>query len=103
MLTMTYDALGVVRKFTANPVLDMSSGVRIAERAGTPRLQVRAVNEPEPDDLVIVQSGGRLFVGPHAVERVRDKVLDVRGDAAGRVEFVLTDPSSEARRSPRPT
>ena len=89
MITMTYDALGVVRKFTANPTLDVSSGVRIAEQAGTSRLQVRAVTEPQPGDLVVEQSGGRIFLGPEAQRRVRGKVLHARSDAAGRVEFVL--------------
>lgn len=89
MLTMTYDALAVVRKFIANPRLDVSSGVRIAERSGTPRLQVRAVREPKPGDLVIEQSGGRIYLGPEAAHRVRGRLLDVRRDATDRIEFVL--------------
>jgi hypothetical protein len=88
---MTYDALGVVRKFTANPRLDVSSGVRIAERSGTPRLQVGAVKAPQPGDLVIEESGGRLFLGPEAQRRVGGKVLDARRDAAGRIQFLLKD------------
>jgi hypothetical protein len=91
MLTMTYEALGVVRKFTANPRLDADSGVRIDQRADRSRLQVRAVRRPKPGDVVVEQSGGRVYVGPGAVRRVRDGVLDVRSDRAGRVEFVLKD------------
>jgi Fe-S cluster assembly iron-binding protein IscA len=89
MLTMTNDALAVVRKFTANPRLHESSGVRIAERAATTNLQVRAVNEPKPGDLVVEKSGGRIYVGPAAVRRLRGRVLDVRRDTSGRIEFVL--------------
>ena len=89
MLTMTPDALAAVRTFTAHPRLDESSGVRIAERPATPRLQVRAVREPEAGDLVVEQSGGRIYLGPGAVPRVRGRVLDARHDAAGRIEFVL--------------
>lgn len=89
MLTLTKDALTVVRTFSDNPRLEPTSGVRIAEQPATPNLQVRAVGEPQPDDLVVEQSGGRLYLQPQAARRVRGKVLDVRRDARGRVEFLL--------------
>ena len=89
MLTMTPDALAAVRRFTAHPRLDEASGVRIDERSAAASLQVRAVMEPRAGDLVIEQSGGRIFLGPGAAPRVRGKVLDARHDAAGRIEFVL--------------
>ena len=89
MLTITPDALAVVRTFTANPQLDESSGVRIDERPDKPSLQVRAVREPKPGDTVVEQSGGRIYVESGAASQVRGKVLDARRDAAGRVEFVL--------------
>jgi iron-sulfur cluster assembly protein len=89
MLTMTSHALSVVRKFTANPQLDESSGVRIDQQPSTSKLQVRAVKGPQPGDLVVEHAGGRLYLGPEAARRVSGKRLDVRSDPAGRVEFVL--------------
>ncbi len=90
MLSISQHALSVVRKFTANPKLAESSGVRIARKRSTSRLQVRAVKGPEPGDIVVEQSGGRVYLGRAAARRVRGKVLDARVDAAGRVEFLLT-------------
>ena len=89
MLTMTHDAVTVVRKFTANPRIDESSGVRIAEKASESQLQVRAVRSPQPGDVVIEQSGGRVYLEPVAADRVQGRVLDVRQDVHGRVEFLL--------------
>ncbi|MGD9958706.1 Fe-S cluster assembly protein HesB [Nocardioides sp.] len=90
MLTMTQEASSVVRKFTASPRLDESSGVRIGGRSDARNLSVRAVNGPHPGDLVIEESGARLYLEPEAAGRVRGKVLDVRDATADRVEFLLT-------------
>jgi Fe-S cluster assembly iron-binding protein IscA len=79
----------VVRKFTANPRLGESSGVRIAHQWSTRKLQVRPVRAPEPGDVVVEQTGGRVYVGPAAARKLRGKVLDARDDAEGRVEFLL--------------
>lgn len=89
MISMTEKALSAVRSFTAHPRLEESSGVRIAEESANPRLQVRAVRRPEPGDLTVERAGGRLYLDPTAAERVRGKVLDVRTDDAGRIEFLL--------------
>ena len=86
---MTQRALSVVRKFTASPRLAESSGVRIAHQWSTRKLQVRPVEAPERGDIVVEQTGGRVYVGPAAARRVRGKVLDARDDAEGRVEFLL--------------
>ncbi len=89
MLRMTQHALSVVRKFTANPRLAEASGVRIAHKWSTRRLQVGPVRGPQPGDIVVEQTGGRVYVGPAAARRVRGKVLDARDDEQGRVEFLL--------------
>jgi iron-sulfur cluster assembly protein len=89
MLSLTQHAVSVVRKFTANPRLGESSGVRIAHQWSTRKLQVRPVRAPEPGDVVVEQTGGRVYVGPAAARKLRGKVLDARDDAEGRVEFLL--------------
>jgi Fe-S cluster assembly iron-binding protein IscA len=47
------------------------------------------VRAPEPGDVVVEQTGGRVYVGPAAARKLRGKVLDARDDAEGRVEFLL--------------
>lgn len=89
MLTMTNKALSVVRAVTAHPKLDASSGLRIAQQGGTRQLGVRVVQRPRPGDVVIERSGGRVYVAPVVARRLRGRVLDVRRDAEGRVEFLL--------------
>lgn len=90
MLTITDRALKVLRTVTGHPRLAESSGLRIARRSpSSESLQVKPVQGPEPGDVVIERSKGRLFLGPVAARRLRDKVLDARTDAEGRVEFVL--------------
>ena len=89
MLTITTTALSVVRAITAHPNLDEASGLRIAQQQGNRLLGVRAVEQPQPGDVVIEQSGGRIYVGPNAVPRVRGRTLDVRKDSHGRSEFLL--------------
>ena len=90
MLTMTERASSVVQMFTASSQTDRHAGVRIARGSSSSPLQVRAVPGPQPSDVVVEEAGGRLFLGPEAVRRLRDSVLDVRTDAAGRVEFFVT-------------
>ena len=89
MLTITNKALSVVRAITAHPKLDEFSGLRIAQQRGTRLLGVRAVERPQPGDVVIQRSGGRVYVGPNVVRRLRGRTLDVRRDSEGRAEFLL--------------
>ncbi len=89
MLTITNQALAVVRTITAHPQLDESSGLRIAQQRDTGLLGVGAVERPQPGDIVIERSGGRVYVGQNAVRRLRGRTLDVRKDSHGRAEFLL--------------
>jgi Fe-S cluster assembly iron-binding protein IscA len=44
---------------------------------------------PRPDDQVVEQEGARVFVEPAAATVLDDKVLDVRVDDGGGVQFLL--------------
>jgi len=89
MLTITPDALSVIRRVTAHPGLDPSPGIRIAPRKDpAASLEVRIVPRPQPGDRVVERNGGRLYVAPSAARRVADRELDVVTDLAGRVQFV---------------
>ena len=94
MLTITPEALAVVQRVTDHPALEPTSGLRIAQRDGSPvPLQVRAVHRPRPGDSVVERDGARLYVGPDAAERVAGRQLDAVTDTDGRVQFLLKEPA----------
>jgi iron-sulfur cluster assembly protein len=89
MLSITPRALAVVRTVTAHPRLRPTSGLRIARRDEPSRpMQVRAVPEPLPGDLVVEQDGARLFLGPGADVQIEGSELDAVTDTEGRVQFI---------------
>jgi Fe-S cluster assembly iron-binding protein IscA len=90
VLTMTPKALAVVRKVTANPKLDESSGLRIAHSNGkVAPLQVHTATGPRPGDEVVERDGARIFLGREAARQVRGRLLDAVTERNGRVHFVL--------------
>jgi Fe-S cluster assembly iron-binding protein IscA len=90
MLSITPRALAVVRRVTAHPQLEPTSGLRIAHRdEPSQRMHVAAVRAPVPGDRVLEQSGARLYLGPGAAEQVDGGELDAETDAKGRVQFIL--------------
>ena len=92
MVTISSRALAVIRQVTGHPRLKPTSGVRIArpEDSGED-LMVGAVNEPSPGDQVVERDGARLYLGPVAARKVRNRGLDATTDENGRVTFVLKD------------
>jgi iron-sulfur cluster assembly protein len=90
VLTMTPQALSVVRQVTGHPRLGEDSGLRIGDvESGSDSLRVRAVASPQPGDDVVEGDGGRLFLGRQARRRLRGRVLDAVVGRGGRVQFVL--------------
>lgn len=90
MLTMTPQALAVVRKVTAHPRLGQNSGLRIAGNDAPP-LQVGAVTGPCPGDEVVERAGARIFLGPAASRRLHGRRLDVVKERSGRVHFIVKE------------
>jgi Fe-S cluster assembly iron-binding protein IscA len=90
MLTISPKALAVIRRVTAHPRLQVTSGLRIGRRhsSRTP-LEVRAVPRPRPGDRVVEHEGARLFLGPDAAQRLDGRELDAVTEPDGRVQFVL--------------
>jgi hypothetical protein len=93
VLTITPQALTVMRQVTAHPALKSSSGIRIGRRPGRTALQVRTVEEPEPGDTVLEERGARLYLGPDVDRQVARGELDVATDTDGRVHFILRTPA----------
>jgi iron-sulfur cluster assembly protein len=91
MLTLTENALDLVRKIPNQPMLPSSAGLRISRStADHGGLSVKAEEEPRAGDRVVDRNGARVFVGERAVSAVKNKVLDARIDSAGRIQFVLS-------------
>lgn len=90
MLSITPRALAVMRRVTAHPKLEPTSGLRIATNAeGARAMRVGAVSSPRPGDRVLEHQGARLFLGPGAAPAVEGCELDARTDGEGRVQFIL--------------
>ena len=90
MLTITTNALTIIRRVTGHPKLKETAGVRIARQdaPGAP-LGVRVVHGPRPGDSVVERDGARLYLGPEAASRVDGRELDALTEPDGRVHFVL--------------
>ena len=92
MLTITAEALAVIQQVTDHPALEPGSGLRIARpRATSSPLQVRAANQPQPGDEVVLRPGARLFLDPEAQRTTAGQRLDVVKDELGRHQFILRD------------
>jgi iron-sulfur cluster assembly protein len=94
MLTITENALDLVRRIPKQPMLPSTAGLRISRStADHGGLNVKAEEEPRKGDRVVDRDGARVFVGERAVSAVKDKVLDARFDSSGRIEFLLSAPA----------
>lgn len=94
MLTITPDAMNILRRVTSTPTMAATSGVRIAQRSDpSAPMQVRAVERPSPGDRVLEQDGARLYLAPEAASHVEGRRLDADTDEAGRVQFILKEAS----------
>jgi iron-sulfur cluster assembly protein len=90
ILTITPQALILIRSVTSNSKLDGASGLRIEHQADpSAPLAVRAVSGPEAGDHVVEEADGRLFLDPEAVRRIGERRLDAEATENGRVQFVL--------------
>jgi Fe-S cluster assembly iron-binding protein IscA len=88
MLTLTPSAATVVKEITDRAPQD--AGLRISTTDPEQlTFDVMIVDEPQPDDLVVVESGARVFVGQAASETLGDKVLDALVADGGAVQFTI--------------
>ena len=91
MLTITETARDMVRKIPEQPTHPATAGLRIFTRGdGGGPLSVKAEGKPRKGDKVYDYDGARIFISADAAAAVRDKLLDVRVDRSGRIQFLLT-------------
>ena len=92
MLTITANALDLVRRIPDHPMLPSTAGLRISLRVGADGngFAVAASAAPEAGDKILDYGGGRVFLGGHACTALKDRMLDARTDERGRIQFLVT-------------
>ena len=93
MLTLTDNAVSVIRTLTSQPEVPEGCGLRIAadttgDSAG---LTLSLATAPAEGDQVMDDHGARLFLEPTAADVLNDKALDADVDEQGKVSFALAE------------
>ena len=88
MLTLTDQAVAVIRDLTTQPGLPAEAGLRIASQDGG-GLALSLAEGPQAGDQVIEDAGVQVYVQPDAADAVDDKALDARMNETGEVSFQL--------------
>jgi len=89
MLTLTEEAVSVVRRLTNEPESPDASGVRIASDPDTGSLGLSLVTQPVPGDQVVEKAGANVYLDPEAALRLNDQTLDAVVDTQGQVNFSI--------------
>lgn len=92
MLTLTSEAVQVIRTVTADPELPAETGIRIASGVnGSQELRLSVAAAPEAGDQVVEEEGARVFLEPAAAMLLDDKTLDAQVDPQGDIAFTIGD------------
>lgn len=91
MLTLTDNAVMVIRDLTAQQTVPQSAGLRIATDPTAGALTLALVEEPAQGDQVMDNSGARLFLDSEAAQLLDDKALDAEVDEQGGVQFAFAE------------
>ncbi|GAA2188631.1 adhesin [Micromonospora lupini] len=91
MLTMTDNAVLVIRDLANQQDVAEDGGVRIAADADAGSLTVELVPEPEQGDHVVDNQGARIFLDPDAAELLGDASVDATVDDEGIIQFGFTE------------
>lgn len=87
MLTLTENAVLVIRDLTTQPEVPEGAGLRIASDPAAGSLTLALVGSPAQGDQVLDDSGARIFLDPEAARVLDDKALDAAVDPQGGVQF----------------
>ena len=94
MLTITPNAVGLIRKLVDSADVPDSGGVRISAGEPTERgipLELSLVEGPEPGDEVIDGGEASVFVEPEVAGEIAHTVLDAEIVGDGEIQFALRD------------
>jgi Fe-S cluster assembly iron-binding protein IscA len=91
MLTMTDNAVMVIRDLANQQDVAEDGGVRIAADTQAGSLTVELVAEPAEGDHVVDNQGARIFLDSDAAELLGDASVDATVDDEGIVQFGFTE------------
>lgn len=90
MVTLTDNAIGLIRRLTDRPGVPHQAGLRIATGSAAGALTVGVVSGPLDGDQVLDSAGARVFLDAEAVRALDDKALDAALQD-GTVTFTVTE------------
>ena len=94
MLTISREALSVIRRISTHPSTPDSAGLRVAlAETSSSGLGVELVQRASPGDSFVERDGAHLYLCPDASQRLDGHRLDARTKDDGKVTFVLKDVS----------
>ncbi|XTZ18502.1 adhesin [Micromonospora echinospora] len=91
MLTMTDNAVLVIRDLAAQQDVSDAGGLRISADLDAGSLAVELVGQPGRDDQVVDTNGARIFLDSDAAELLNDTSVDATVDEEGVVQFGFTE------------
>ncbi|MFE9188928.1 adhesin [Micromonospora sp. NPDC007208] len=91
MLTMTDNAVLVIRDLANQQDVAEDGGVRIAADTEAGSLTVELVPEPVQGDRVVDNQGARIFLDEDAAELLGDASVDATVDDEGIIQFGFTE------------
>ncbi|WP_262281618.1 iron-sulfur cluster assembly accessory protein [Micromonospora sp. MA102] len=91
MLTMTDNAVLVIRDLANQQDVAEEGGLRIAADTDAGSLSIELVEQPAQGDQVIDDQGARIFLDADAAELLNDTSVDATVDDEGVVQFGFTD------------
>ncbi|MEV4479015.1 iron-sulfur cluster biosynthesis family protein [Micromonospora coxensis] len=91
MLTMTDNAVLVIRDLAAQQDVLEDGGLRIAADTEAGSLTVELVSQPAQGDQVVDNQGARIFLDSDAAELLHDTSVDASVDDDGVVQFGFTE------------
>ena len=97
MLTLSADATQAIKQVVASTEAGESAGIRFSM---TPvdedksRLELAVASSPEPGDTQIGEPGAKVFLDPHVVPLLDDKILDATLEDQSAAFTILDRPES---------
>ncbi|RZU73716.1 Fe-S cluster assembly iron-binding protein IscA [Micromonospora kangleipakensis] len=91
MLTMTDNAMMVIRDLAVQEDVGEDGGLRIAADTDAGSLSIELVPQPAQGDQVVDNEGARIFLDADAAELLNDTSVDATVDDEGIVQFGFTE------------
>jgi Fe-S cluster assembly iron-binding protein IscA len=91
MLTMTDNAMMVIRDLAVQEDVGEDGGLRIAADTDAGSLSIELVPQPAQGDQVVDNEGARIFLDADAAELLNETSVDATVDDEGIVQFGFTE------------